>query len=312
MDRLVKALPAHVERRRRQHADRAREHRRFVGQDVTEEVAGDNHVELLRRPDELHRGVVDVHVRELDIGILRRHSGDDFAPQDRGVEHVGLVDRAELLAAAARGLESDAGDAFDFAPRIQHRVEAFVLALRIGATSARLAEVDITCQLADDHQVEAGDDFALQRRRIGQLRIQHRRTQIREQTEVLADRENALLRTHRARQRVVTRTTDCAEQNGIGRFRDSLCRFGIGMLLRVVRDSTQIGGLAFDRDAFTAEDIEHLRCFGDDLGTDAVAGHHCDFHAARSGCVACVSRRAMAARNAAAIRTPGSCRRGAG
>ena len=311
MDRLVQALTAHIERRRRQHADRAREHRRFVGQDVAEEVAGDDHVELLRRADELHRGVVDVHVRELNVGILRRHSGDDFAPQDRGVEHVGLVDRAELLAAAARGLESDARDAFDFASRIQHGVEAFVLALRIGATSARLAEVDIARQLADDHQIEAGDDFALQRRRISQLRIQHRRTQIREQTEVFADRENALLGTHRARQRVVAWAADCAEQNRIGCFCDSLRRFRIGMLLCVVCDSTQMGGLAFDRDAFATEDIEDPGRLGDDFRTDTIAGHHCNFHAAPSGCVACVSRRAMAARNAAAIRTPGSCRRGA-
>jgi hypothetical protein len=44
-----KALAALVQRRRRQHADRAGQHRRLVGQDVAEHVAGDDHVEALRR-----------------------------------------------------------------------------------------------------------------------------------------------------------------------------------------------------------------------------------------------------------------------
>ena len=48
VDRLVEALLPRVERRGGQHADRPREHRRLVGQDVAEDVAGDDHVELLR------------------------------------------------------------------------------------------------------------------------------------------------------------------------------------------------------------------------------------------------------------------------
>ena len=88
-------LPRGVERRRRQHADRARQHRRLVGQDVAEDVAGDDHVELLRVAHQLHRRVVDVHVRQRDVRILRAPSVTTSRHRMRRVEHVGLVDRAQ-------------------------------------------------------------------------------------------------------------------------------------------------------------------------------------------------------------------------
>jgi hypothetical protein len=62
---------------------------------------------------ELHRGVVDVHVRQRDVRIVLAEARDDLAPQDRRVEHVGLVDRAELAAPRTRRLEADARDALD-------------------------------------------------------------------------------------------------------------------------------------------------------------------------------------------------------
>ena len=50
-----------------------------------------------RRGDELHGGVVDEHVLELDVGELARvQVADDLAPQPRGLEHVGLVDARDL------------------------------------------------------------------------------------------------------------------------------------------------------------------------------------------------------------------------
>ena len=137
VDRLVESLAVGIQRRGRQHADRAGEHRRLVGQDVAEHVAGDDHVELLRIAHELHRRVVDVHVRELHVGIVLAHRADDFAPQDRRIEHVGLVHRAELAAALARDVEADARDAANFRLAVEHRVEAFGRSRGIGAPSAR-------------------------------------------------------------------------------------------------------------------------------------------------------------------------------
>ena len=65
------------------------------------------------RLDQLHRGVVDVHVRQLDVRVLGVHLGDHVVPELEGLEHVGLVDLVTLLAALARGLEGDMRDALD-------------------------------------------------------------------------------------------------------------------------------------------------------------------------------------------------------
>ncbi len=46
VDRLVQAALRVAERRRGQHAERARQHRGFVGEDVAEHVLGDQHVEV--------------------------------------------------------------------------------------------------------------------------------------------------------------------------------------------------------------------------------------------------------------------------
>src|ERR1044071_3214557 len=56
--------------RGRQQADAAREHRRLVAEDVAEHVLGEDHVEMAGIGDELHRGVVDEHVLQLDVREL--------------------------------------------------------------------------------------------------------------------------------------------------------------------------------------------------------------------------------------------------
>ncbi len=55
VDRLVEAGAALAERRGRQHAQRAGQHRRLVGQDVAEHVLGDDDVEARGVGDEPHR-----------------------------------------------------------------------------------------------------------------------------------------------------------------------------------------------------------------------------------------------------------------
>ena len=66
----------------RQHAQRAGEHRRLVGQDVAEHVLGDDHLEVARGGDQPHRGGVDEQVLELDVReLLGVDAGDDGAPQ---------------------------------------------------------------------------------------------------------------------------------------------------------------------------------------------------------------------------------------
>ena len=70
--------------------------------------------------DELHRGVVDEHVLELDVReLLGVDAVDGLAPQAARLEDVGLVDARH---AAARGAERDAGDPLDLLDASRRKV----------------------------------------------------------------------------------------------------------------------------------------------------------------------------------------------
>jgi hypothetical protein len=82
-------------------------------EDVAKHVAGDHHVKRLGRLDQLHGGVVHVHVLQFHVGVLLAHFGHHVLPELEGFQHVGLVHAGDLLAALAGGLEGDVGDALD-------------------------------------------------------------------------------------------------------------------------------------------------------------------------------------------------------
>src|SRR5476649_1749340 len=148
--RLVHAFVVGVQGRRRQHADGTGEHRGLVGQDVAEQVVGNDHVELLRCAHQLHGGVVDVHVAQFDFRVILGHLLDHFTPQLAGRQHVGLVHRAQLFAADHGHVETDTGDAADFAFAVRQGVVGLTLTVFKLAHAAWRAEVDAAGQLADD------------------------------------------------------------------------------------------------------------------------------------------------------------------
>src|SRR5439155_7781668 len=158
---------------RRGKAEAAGHGRGDVREDVAEHVLGDDDVDRLRARDDLHREAVDERVPAADVPVLERDDVDDAAPELRGVEHVGLVDRDERLAATARELEAAAHDALD----LRRVVLAGVEYGPVLARSAR-AEVQPADQLTDDDEV----DFALLRR-----------AQVRVDVERLAQPEQPLL-----------------------------------------------------------------------------------------------------------------------
>ena len=225
---------------------------------------------------------------------------DDFAPEDRRVEHVRLVDRAEALAAAARGLEADARDALDLRDAVEHRVEAFVVTRRVDAATARLAEVDVAGELADDHQVEPGDDVRLQRRGGGEFRIEQRRAQVGEQRQLLADPQDALLGPQRARQRVVPRPADGAHQHSVGGARQRERRRRQRMLRGVVAGAADRRGLGFDGEAFGAERASTLAASATISGPMPSPGEYGDLHAWVRVVLRGVDRQAAAGRDRAA------------
>src|SRR5581483_8147134 len=107
------------------------------------------------------RRVVDIEMREHDIGEFLADADDDFAPQLGGFEHVVLVDRAQLLAAQARGLESGPRDPLDLRFGIHLGVEADALSLLL-ADAARLPEIDAAGMTATEGDVKTGTGLGLQ------------------------------------------------------------------------------------------------------------------------------------------------------
>ena len=203
-----------------QHAERAGQHRRAVGQDVAEQIVGDDHVELLRVAHQLHRAVVGIHVVQFDalaFGLMQL--GHRLAPQHAGMHDIGLLDRMHLATALAREVEADAGHALDLRRRIDLGIDRLLGAVRQGLHAARLAEIHTTGQLAQDQDVQPLDQLALQRRGVGQRREHDGRAQIGEQVHFLAQAQQAALRLLLERQIVPFRAADGAEQHGVNRQR---------------------------------------------------------------------------------------------
>ena len=65
----------------RQEANRAGEHRGFVGEDVAEEVASHDDVKLARVAHELHRRVIDQQMGQRNVGVVGGDGFDGFPPQ---------------------------------------------------------------------------------------------------------------------------------------------------------------------------------------------------------------------------------------
>ena len=110
--------------------ERARDHRGLVGEDVAEQVLGEQHVEAARLAHEQHRARVDELVRELDVVVVLRHLVHDLDPELRDLEHVRLVHVRHVPAASARGLEGDARDALDLDLVVDQRVARLAPARR--------------------------------------------------------------------------------------------------------------------------------------------------------------------------------------
>jgi len=273
-----------VERCRRQHADRAGQHRGFVGKDIAEHVAGDDYVELLRILQELHRRIIDIHVRQLDLRVLLAHFDDHFTPQLHGVEHIRLVHRAETPVALLRRLETDMGDAADLALRIAHGIETFALAIGQPADAARLAKVDVAGEFADDQDIQSSHNLRLERGSLHQLGVNQCRAKVGEQLEFLAQAEDRLFRAQLARQRVEAEIADGAEQDGVGFPRQLQRAFRQGMAERAIAGAADRRLFHLELQAIGAKSLQDTHRLGNDFRADTVAREYADFHVGSNCC----------------------------
>jgi hypothetical protein len=145
--------------------------------------------------------------------MLREIRNHGLAPEHRRFQHIGLVDRADALAARARGDRGDLGDAFDLRGLVDHRVDRLLLAIGQRDRGLRLAEINAARQLADADDVDAvRNALRLERRGVDQVLVEQTGADVGEETEGLAQRqERGALGLFLRRQLFPFRTTDGAE-----------------------------------------------------------------------------------------------------
>ena len=154
------------------------------------------------------------------------------------------------------------GNALDLGARVTHGVEGFFGARKMAvsgdAAAAWLAEIDVAGQLADDEDVQAGDQLALQAGGIYQLRIADRRAEIGEQAEVFAQAQNGLLGAQRAIELVVFPVAHRAEQHGVGVLGQLERGVGQRVAVRLVGCAADQCGFGFK---FQVENFQNLDGF---------------------------------------------------
>jgi hypothetical protein len=205
------------ERSARQETERAGDDGGLVGDDVAEQVAGDNHtVERARVLDHQHGGRVNEVVAQLQLRELLLHDlGHDLAPQAAGGHHVGLVERPDgrRRVLGQREVCGETSDALDLMAVVGLGVAGVAAAVVLGA----LAEVNATRELADDVEVDATADFSFERRAVDEgVRGEEAGAKVAVCAHFLAESQDSLLRTHGAG--APFGTANGSEKNGIGGF----------------------------------------------------------------------------------------------
>ena len=277
VDGLVEAERAGAEGGGGEHADGAGQHGRGVGEDVAEDVAGDDDVELSGGADQLHAGGVDIKVGQLHVGVFAADLDDDFAPELHGFEHVGLVDGAELVAAEAGGLEAGVGDAGDLVLGVAHGVDADASAV-LDVDAAGLAEIEVPVQFAEDEHVDAFDDLGAQGGGADELGEDEGGAEVGEEGEFLAELQQAGAGAEAAVVDLVRGAADRAEQDGVGVSGEGKGRLregGSGRVDAGLADGS-LGHLHVEPVA--GDGAEHLDGLRGHFGADAVAGQDCDLH----------------------------------
>ena len=178
-----------------------------------------------------------------------------------------------MIAARARQLEGDAGDALDLERVVDLRVDAALLAVAEVDDLLGLAEIDAAGELAHDQYVEAFDDLLLQRRRGGERGIADGGPEIGEQLHVLAQPQQAGFGPHLVGHLVPFRPADRAEQHGVGGERLAHVLFRDRLAMRVVGRAADQPFIGLEAGVeLGIHDGDQLLHLAHRLGADAVAG----------------------------------------
>ena len=147
-------------------------------------------------------------------------------------------------------------------------------ALSVVVTALRTTEVDAAREFAHTDEIRTAHDLGPERRTVGQRIEQRHGAQVGKQSQRLAHPQQTLLGAHLGRGVVVVfRVADGPEQHGVGGEADAVRLVGIGVARGVdgrgAHQRRRIGDLVSE---LFRHAVQYLGGFGDDLGTDAVAG----------------------------------------
>ena len=164
MDRLEHRRAAGMDVTRRRHAQTTLQRAADVGDDVAEQVVGDDHLKLIGTLHEQHRERIDIEVRRLDVRISRREPFEDALPERVPVRHrVALVGHADLRQAPRlRELERVLDDAVNAAIRV-HLLLNRDLVLGVRPHPAAGADIEAFGVLPKHHEVDVAARAVLQR-----------------------------------------------------------------------------------------------------------------------------------------------------
>lgn len=200
----------------RQQSDATGDHTRLVRDDISKQIARDNHAVQAGRVLHHDHGrtvnelMLDLQIRELLLERLRH----DLAPQTTRSQHIGLIQTPNLLVPTPPGQEaSQPRDALNLLTGVRLRVPGLAGAVVL----LPLAEVDAARELAHDDEVGALADGGLERGVLDEgVRGEEAGAQVAVRAHLLAKLEEALLRADGAG--APFRAADGAEEDGVGGF----------------------------------------------------------------------------------------------
>ena len=187
--------------------------RSFIRQDIAKHVGGDDHIEKGWGTDDLHRGVIHVHIIQHDIRILGLAKPmDSLPPQAGGFQDIRLINGGHMTAPLAGNLKSLPRDPFDLHHRVRFRIKGSVP----GLIAAAFAKIDPAGEFPDDHQVKPFcRDIRTQDAGTRKRRFDLRRAQIGIKPQCLAQAQQRLFRTQISGHMIPLRAADRGEKHGI-------------------------------------------------------------------------------------------------
>lgn len=213
-------------------ANATRDNTRLVTNNITEQVTRDhNTVQAARVLDQDHSRAVDKLVLELELRELVLHGlSNDLTPQPTTREHIRLIQtpHRSRRVARKRSMRRHPCDPDDLLPRVQLRVPRHVPLPSL----LPLPEVYASGQLADDGEVGAAHDLRFEGREVDEgVGGEEARAQVAVGLHLLAQLQDALLRTHVAR--APFGPADGAEEHrvrGLGGREGRVCeRYAVGV-----------------------------------------------------------------------------------